>query len=187
MRIVLAVQEVLVPNKTIYVSDDDLPLLKRAQEIAGGSLSAAISAALRRFVDAAEAADEGYDEVVVRVGVGVGRKVRFSGLLLGEWGLSTATRVEEYRVYRTRSGKFAVHIKRSPEHADSGSSGNWIRDLANWRVMLGVEESSWTFTQGDARLETAATLDELAGKIPPELYEIIASLADQPAVEDLDL
>jgi EXLDI family protein len=187
MRIVLPVQEVPVPNKTIYVSDEDLPMLKRAQEIAGGSLSSAISTALRRYVDAAEAVEEGYDEIVLRVGIGVGRKVRFSGLLLGEWGLSTATRVEEYRVYRTRSGRFAVHVKRSPEHTDSGSSGNWIRDLTNWRMMLGVEESSWSFAQGEAKLEIAETLEELAGKVPDELYKIVAALADQPAVEDLDL
>jgi EXLDI family protein len=187
MRIVLTVQEVLVPNKTIYVSDEDLPLLKRAQEIAGGSLSAAIAAALRRYVDADDARQEGYDEVVVRVGVGVGRKVRFNGLLLGEWGLSTATRVEEFRVYRTRSGKFAVHTTRSPEHADGHSSGNWIRDLANWRIMLGVENSTWSFSQGEAKLEVADTLADLAAKVPPELYEIVAALADEPAVEDLDL
>ena len=35
-----------VPNKTIYVSDDDLPLFQRAQEIAGGKLSTAIAVAL---------------------------------------------------------------------------------------------------------------------------------------------
>ena len=40
-----------MPNKTIYVSDGDLSLYQRAQELAGGNLSAAISAALRRFVD----------------------------------------------------------------------------------------------------------------------------------------
>ena len=36
-----------MPNKTIYVSDDDLALYKRAQELAG-NLSQAISTALRR-------------------------------------------------------------------------------------------------------------------------------------------
>jgi hypothetical protein len=43
--------DVAVPNKTIYVSDGDLQLFQRAQELAGGNLSAAISKALRRFVD----------------------------------------------------------------------------------------------------------------------------------------
>ena len=32
-----------VPNKTIYVSDGDMPLFQRAQELASGNLSAAIS------------------------------------------------------------------------------------------------------------------------------------------------
>jgi EXLDI family protein len=181
------VQEVLVPNKTIYVSDEDLPLFKRAQELAGGSLSAAIGTALRRYVDAEEGRAEGYDEITVRVGVGVGRKVRFSGVLLGTWGRATSTRQEEYHVYRTRSGKFAVHVQRSPEWADPNSSGNWVRDLANWRVMLGIDESSWSFTQAESTLEVAATLEELTGKIPAELYAIVAALADEPAVEDLDL
>ncbi|WP_214407420.1 EXLDI protein [Pseudonocardia lacus] len=180
-------QEVLVPNKTIYVSDEDMPLFKRAAELAGGSASAAIVAALRRYVEAEEGRVEGYDEVTVRVGVGVGRKVRFSGVLLGKLGRSTSTREEEYRVYRTRSGKFAAHISRSPEWAESGNPGNWVKELTNWRVMLGIDESSWTFAQAEATLEVADTLEELAGKIPAELYAIVAELADEPAVEDLDL
>ena len=57
-----------MPNKTIYVSDDDLPLYQRAQELAGGSLSAALARALRRFVEMEEGRLEGYDEITVRVG-----------------------------------------------------------------------------------------------------------------------
>ncbi len=74
-----------MPNKTIYVSDGDLPLFQRAQELAGDNLSAAISAALRRFVDVEEGEQEGFDEITVRVGPRPGRKVRFIGVLLGEW------------------------------------------------------------------------------------------------------
>ena len=70
-----------VPNKTIYVSDGDLKLYQRAQELAGGNLSAAIAGALRRYVDVQEGLREGFDDVVVRVGVGSGRKVRFTGVL----------------------------------------------------------------------------------------------------------
>ena len=40
-----------MPNKTIYVSDGDLPIYQRAQELAGGNLSSAITTALRRYVD----------------------------------------------------------------------------------------------------------------------------------------
>ena len=52
-----------MPNKTIYVSDDDLPLFQRAQEIAGGKLSAAITAALRRYVEVEEGRQQGFEEV----------------------------------------------------------------------------------------------------------------------------
>lgn len=49
-----------MPNKTIYVSDDDLALYKRAQELAG-NLSQAISTALRRYVEMEEGRLEGFD------------------------------------------------------------------------------------------------------------------------------
>jgi EXLDI family protein len=181
---------VQVPNKTIYVSDEDLPLLNRAKELAGGSLSAAISAALRRYVEAEEGREEGYDEVVLRVGVGVGRKVRFPAVLLAQWGRTVGSRVEEFSVYRTRSGRFAVHIKRSPEYTSEQETGDWVRDLTSWRTWrayLGIDEHNWAITQGESTLEVAGSLDELKGKVPEGLYEIVAALADQPAVEDLDL
>jgi hypothetical protein len=44
-----------MPNKTIYVPDEDLPVFERAQAIAGGSLSATIVQALRDYIAAQEA------------------------------------------------------------------------------------------------------------------------------------
>lgn len=175
----------MVPNKTIYVSDDDQPLYRRAQELAGGNLSAAIAAALRRYVEVEEGRQEGYDEIVVRVGIGAGRKQRFSGILLAEWGRSTASRMEMFRVYRTRSGKFAVHTERSPEW--TGGSGNWVRDLANWRMYLGLTEESWGFAAAESTLDVADSLEALRDKIPAELFDMVTSSAGEPAVEDLDI
>src|SRR4051794_37932616 len=123
-----------MPNKTIYVSDDDLPIYQRAQELAGGKLSAAISAALRRYVDVEEGRQQGFDEIVVRVGVGVGRKQRFVGVLLGEWGRSTNQRMEVFRVYRSRTGKFVVHIERSKGHTSGPDSEKWN---TGWRAWVG--------------------------------------------------
>ena len=82
-----------MPNKTIYVSDDDLPLYKKAQELAG-NLSSAISIALRKYVELEEGRLEGYDEITVRVGRGAGRKQRFSGVLLAEGGRSSKSGYE---------------------------------------------------------------------------------------------
>jgi EXLDI family protein len=174
-----------VPNKTIYVSDDDLPLYQRAQALAGGSLSAAIGTALRRYVDLEDDRQDGYDEIIVRVGVGVGRKQRFSGVLLGEWGRSAGGKAEVFRIYRTRSGRFAMHVERSADRSDA--SDNWVRDLANWRTMLGVGERSWSVVPSESVLEVADTLEELRERMPAELYEVVTALAQQPAVEDLDI
>jgi hypothetical protein len=40
-----------MPNKTIYVSEDDLPLFERAQLVSGTNLSSVIVRALRRFLE----------------------------------------------------------------------------------------------------------------------------------------
>lgn len=168
-----------MPNKTIYVADGDLPLFQRAQELVGGNLSAAITTALRRLIEWEEGRQEGFDEIVVKVGPGVGRKVRFIGVLLGEWGRAKPTGlVEEYRVYRSRTGKYVVHLKRSDEYKATATG---------WRSWVGLDEDSWGVVKGNQTLTVVDTLEELKEKVPAELYEIVAALASQPAVEDLDI
>src|SRR5690242_12071557 len=61
-----------MPNKTIYVSDADLSVFDKAQQMAGGNLSSAISQALRRFVED-EAMQELHDERFEGVTVDIGR------------------------------------------------------------------------------------------------------------------
>ncbi len=173
----------VVPNKTIYVSEDDQQLYRRAQELAGGNLSAAIVAALRRYVDVEEGRREGFDEIIVRVGAGTGRKVRFTGVLLGEWIVSRNNRMEQYRVYRTRAGKFAIHIERSPDWVVRDAEGR----PAGWRGYLGLGDLRYGTVAKEATIEVVATVEELREKIPPELFDMVASLARQPAVEDLDI
>ena len=178
-------EEAPVPNKTIYVSEDDLPLYQRAQELAGGNLSAAISAALKRHVDIEEGRRDGYDEIIVRVGTGH-RRQRFSGVLIGEWGHSTSQRVEVYRVYRTRSGKYAVHIERSAEWTSGPDAERWA---TGWRSWVGnwSSDQTWTMTPAEASLQVADTLEELRALLPAELYDLVAGLAEQPGIEDLDI
>ena len=173
-----------VPNKTIYVSDGDLAIYQRAQELAGGNLSAAIAAALRRYVDVEEGRRTGFDEIIVRVGPGKGRKVRFVGVLLGEWVDSSSSRVETFRAYRGRSGKFVVHIERSPDYTMVDAEGK----PAGWRGALGLRwDVSYGSTPGESTLEVVESLDELRKRIPPQLYDMVARSAQQPAVEDLDI
>jgi EXLDI family protein len=175
--------DVVVPNKTIYVSDGDLPLYQRAQELAGGNLSAAISGALRRYVDVEEGRREGFDEIIVRVGPGKGRKVRFVGILLGEWVNSSFNRVETFRVYRGRTGKFVLHIERSPDYTMVDEEGK----PAGWRGYLGIGNISYGNVPGESTLEVFGSLEDLRERIPQQLYDRIAGTANQPPVEDLDI
>ncbi len=172
-----------MPNKTIYVSDGDLPLYERAQKLAGDNLSAAISSALRRYVDVEEGRREGFDEIIVRVGPGKGRKVRFIGLLLGEWVNTSPSRAETFRVYRSRTGKFVLHVERSPNYTMVDEQGK----PAGWRGYLGIGNISYGNSPGESTLEVVATLEELRERIPPQLYDMVAGSAQQVPVEDLDI
>ncbi len=172
-----------VPNKTIYVADGDLKLYQRAQELAGGNLSAAIAKALRRFVDVEEAIGEGYDEVVVRVGLGAGRKVRFTALLVGDWLDSSDRRAAHYRVYRSRRGKYVLHVERQPDYWTVDAEGK----PAGWRGYLGLGDVRYGGVPRESTLEVIETLEGLRDKVPPELFEMVERSARQPPVEELDI
>ena len=91
--------------------------------------------------------------------------------------------MEHYRVYRTRAGKFAIHIERSPDWVVRDAEGR----PAGWRGYLGLGDLRYGTVAKEATIEVVATVEELREKIPPELFEMVASLARQPAVEDLDI
>jgi EXLDI family protein len=171
-----------VPNKTIYVSDGDLPLYQRAQELGGGNLSAAITVALRRYVEVEESRREGFDEIIVRVGPGKGRKVRFVGILLGEWLNTSANRVEAFRVYRGRSGKVVLHTERSPAFTMVDADGK----PAGWRGHLGIGNVSYGNSPGVSTLEVFESIEELRERIPPQLFDMVAD-SGRPEIEDLDI
>lgn len=173
-----------MPNKTIYVSDGDLKLYQRAQELAGGNLSAAIAKALRRYVDLEEGLREGFEDVVVRVGLGAGKKVRFTGLLVGEWVDSRTKTADHYRVWRGRKGKYVVHLERSADYWVVDSEG---KQVAGWRSWMGVGDVRYGGSPKESTLEVVATLDELRDKVPPELFDMVARSARHPGVEDLDI
>jgi EXLDI family protein len=174
-----------MPNKTIYVSDDDLPLYKKAQEIAG-NLSSAISIALRKYVELEEGRLQGYDEITVKVGRGTGRKQRFAGVLLAEGGRSSKNGYEAFKVYRSRTGKFVLHADRSTMYSVGADDE---QNLTGWRSWIGnwSSDQSWSMAQGEATLDIVDTVDELRALIPADLYELVEAAADHPPVEDLDI
>ena len=179
---VVGVYDVAVPNKTIYVSEGDLPLYQRAQELAGGNLSSAIATALRRYVDLNEGLRAGYEDITVRVGVGSKRKVRFTAVLVAEL-YDTASGAFHYRVYRGRTGKYVLHVERGPEDRMVDAEGK----PAGWRGYLGIGDIKYWGTPGESTLEVFATLDELRDKVPVELFDMVSRSARQPTLEELDI
>jgi EXLDI family protein len=173
-----------VPNKTIYVSEDDQSLYQQAQELAGGNLSAAISSALRRYVEAEDARKVGYEEIVLKVGFGAGRKVRFLGVLLGEWFTSEGERFEHQRIYRGSHGKYAVHTERTEYFEMRDAQGN---PLTGWRAWTGIGGVSGGGRPAEATLDIYDTIEEVGAKVRPELYEMALASVKSPGVEDLDL
>jgi EXLDI family protein len=178
------VEVATMPNKTIYVSDDDLPLYTRAQELSGGNLSSTIADALRRYVDVEEGRSEGFEEIVVQVGPGGTRKQRFSGVLIGEWGRSTSTKVEEYRVFLGRSGKYVLHTSRSAEWRSGDERWN-----TGWRAWVGNWSSNqtWSNLPAESKLDVVDTLDQLLELVPADIRDSVAAAARQPQIEDLDI
>ena len=173
-----------VPNRTIYVSEDDQPLYQRAQELAGGNLSSAISNALKRYVQAEDARTAGFDEVIVKVGLGAGRKVRFSGILVGEWYNTWGENFEHYRVFRGPAGKFALHILRTPTFEMRDAQGN---PLTGWRAWTGIGMASGGGKPEENTLDVFEDLEDLREHVPKELFEMVTSAVKGPFVEDLDI
>jgi EXLDI family protein len=173
-----------VPNKTIYVSDADLPVFQRAQELSGGNLSAAISKALRRLVEVEEGRLAGFEEITVGVGVGANKLQRFQGVLLVDWNRSSSGGLQEhYRVYRTRNGRFAVHVARSEGFVHvAGKDG----ELTGWRKHFSADQQ-WGKVPAAATLKVFETFDELRGAVPTELAALVEDYATEPEVEDLDI
>jgi EXLDI family protein len=180
-----------MPNKTIYVADDDLPLLQRAQDLTGGNLSAAIVTALRRLVEVEDAKQAGFEEITVKVGVGRTTAKRFLGVALGEWTSSTNDGEETYSLFRTSKGRFAVLHARSELHTPVGPSAERSKKWSTgWRGWIGdwSPDQAWMRTPAQAVFSVADTVEELEALLPAELYSVaLRTIQDEPVVEDLDI
>ncbi|WP_433796742.1 EXLDI protein [Actinoplanes sp. CA-252034] len=180
-----------MPNKTIYIADDDLPLLQQAQELTGGNLSGAIVTALRRLVQVERAKQAGYDEITVKVGVGSSSIKRFLGIALGEWTASANEGEETYSLFRTSGGRLAVHHSRSELTTPVGPNAERSRKWSTgWRGWIGdwSPDQAWMRTPAQATFSVVDTVEELEPLLPAELYALaLQTIREEPEVEDLDI
>jgi EXLDI family protein len=183
-----------MPNKTIYVSDNDLPLFEQAQSLADGNLSAAIAQALREYVRSAEVAGlHQYQSVIVSIGpAGSRHKKRFTAVCLAR-GLADsagqAGSVEELVAYRTAGGRLAVHRRtggRLPGLSPSAGSGQPAQGGWPGPVSSIADAEAWD-EPSDAVLEVYDTMDELAKHVPPKFARLVADADAALEIEDLDI
>ena len=98
-------------------------------------------------------------------------------------GRHSVSRYEVFRVYRSRTGKFVVHVERSAEWTMVDAEGK----PAGWRGYLGLGNVSYGNTPAESTLEVVDSLDALRDKVPPQLYDMVACSPRRPPVEDLDI
>ena len=164
-----------MPNKTIYVADADVPTFERAQELAGGNLSATIVQALRRFVEMEEAKESGFREITIRVGNIAPTRKRFLGRILakGETREYNGAVTLTYKVFLTMRGKFALHIA----DAANVSGTEW------WKYKTQHTRPDEIF-----HFEVLDAAEDLKGKVPEELYAAVLQAINNPdGVEMLDI
>jgi EXLDI family protein len=189
-----------MPNKTIYVSDSDLPLFERAQSLADGNLSAAIVQALGEYVRSAEVDRlHQYDSFTVSVGpAGSRRKKRFLAVCLARWlhAAGKAGLVEELVAYWTAGERVAVHRRTVPgpvpsrgHPSDLGQiAGSGRRQRSAWAEPANsiADAEAWD-EQSDAVLEVYNTVDEFAEHVPPEFAKLVADAVAALQIEELDI
>ncbi len=186
-----------MPNRTIYVADADLPIFEKAQKLTGDNLSAAITQALRAFVEKEEAKNSGFEEITVKVGKGRPYFTKqFRGRLLAKRRIriQNATRFLTLVVYQTAKGRFAVYTKNTANWSDWSKSSKWSKKSAsgsdwNWDWDYDWSNYDWSSSSEDDehRLDVYDTQDDLKENIPEELYEAIVRYINGEDVEILDI
>lgn len=182
-----------MPNRTIYVADNDLPIFEKAQKLAGDNLSAAIAQALRYFVEKEEAGRSGFEEITIKVGKGrpyLTKKFRGRVLAKRRTQVQSGARMLTFVVYQTAKGRFALYTKNTANwtnwssKSSEKSTGDW-----NWDWDFDSSNYDWSsyFEDDERRLDVFDTLDELKEAIPEELYTSIAQYLSGEDVEILDI
>jgi len=162
----------MMPNKTIYVSENDLSLFERAKSISGDNLSATISLALGLYVEQHEAGKKGFKEVTVKVGKVAYAMKRFEGKLLAKAVTPSEDEKpgESFEVYETPKGNLVLYHTLPP----------------NWGGFPNPD-GSWLNGQAEYRLDVCKDVSELYEKAPSELADIVKDITEGKEVEDLDI
>ncbi|WP_295647048.1 EXLDI protein [uncultured Corynebacterium sp.] len=153
-----------MPNKTIYISDNDLPLADRAAELAGG-LSPAVVEGLKLYLRNNAATERGFEEVhVVDRTDGVETRKVFQGRQLARLSQSLDGKRVEWTSYLTPKENIAVVRSEHPDFVavarGAGAAGpNADRGASSFFGSDATPGSSHSRTSGRARNPEDITTD----------------------------
>ncbi len=167
-------------NKTIYVSDTDLPLFEEAKNMAGEALSSVIARALREYVGKHQKKAEGMKEITVKVGSsGQERDQRFVGVEIGKWsGLSDdKVWLMEAKIYRTQKNNWAILLGTSAKASLLTNPFKWTKD------------AEYLESAEKAELIVSENLNNIQEKLPKTLYNTIEDIGKkyEVPIEYLDI
>lgn len=194
-----------MPNKTIYVTDADLPTFERAQELAGDNLSATIAQALRRFIKVEEAKEEGFEEITIKEGEkGTYTRKRFYGKELARTHISDreSKRATVLTVYQTAKNRFALYTKetsiwslnefvnnvnKKTEDISEKLFPDKINEKINRKLNVDWDEDMALSSKPNKyRLDVYESLDELKAHIPEDLNQAVTkTLYDEDEFLDI--
>lgn len=169
-----------MPNKTIYVSENDITLFKEAKTIAGEGLSSVIARALREYVGKHKEKTQGMKEVSVKVGSHNSLwEQRFVGKEIGKWsGLSDdKVWLMDARIYQTQKGNLAILLHLSTKATLLTNPNEWEKN------------AEYLMDATKTELIVGENLDQLKEKIPSLLYSTIQDISKkyEVPVEYLDI
>ena len=168
-----------MPNKTIYVKDEDLSIFEEAEKLGGDSLSAVIAEALKRFVSVKQAEAQGLKEHTIKVGrirscgADDTRKVRFVGRELAAQTVYTGQtssrddRGTDYKIYQTQAGRILVWWKRWTRW----EGGSDFLDYAVLNALPGYDD------------EVSGKIDDYPISLPGSLLQAAAEALGEELVE----
>ena len=176
-----------MPNKTIYVKDEDLSLFEEAEKLGGDSLSAVIAQAVKRFVQVKRAETQGLEDHTLEVGrastrgADDTRKIRFVGRkLAGQTAYTGQTssqddRGTDYKIYQTKAGKIIVHWRHWSRWDGEGSSADYavLDQLPGHGAEIYGQADDDDYTERFPEKLPGGLLQEAAEALGQELVEFI--------------
>ena len=168
-----------MPNKTIYVSEQDVSLFEEAKDIAGGALSSVIARALREYVSKHQKKTQGMKEVSVKVGShNSQRDQRFIGEEIGKWSGFSDDKIwlMDAKIYQTKKGNWAILLRHS-------SKATLLTNPHEWQKNAEYLDAAKT------DLIVGENLSKLKKKLPLSLYATIEDVSKkyEAPVEYLDI